>query len=101
MLELLTGTGLAVAAGLNAYVPLLIIGLAARFFDFVQLPPAWNWLSNEWVLLIIAVLLVIEIVADKIPVVDSINDWLQTNGRHFAAARSTGNFDLLIRPQTR
>ena len=78
MLELLTGTGLAFAAGLNAYIPLLTIGLASRFLDFVQLPASWSWLSNEWVLVIIAVLLVIEIVADKIPVVDNINDWLQT-----------------------
>lgn len=78
MLELLTGTGLAVAAGLNAYIPLLILGLAGRFLDFVELPAAWSWLENEWVLLIIGVLLVIELVADKIPAVDSINDWLQS-----------------------
>ena len=40
MLELLTGTGLAVAAGLNAYIPLLIVGLGGRFLDFVELPAA-------------------------------------------------------------
>lgn len=78
MLEILTGTGLAVAAGLNAYVPLLILGLAGRFLDFVELPAAWAWLENEWVLVIIGVLLVIELIADKIPAVDSINDWIQT-----------------------
>lgn len=38
MLELLTGTGLAAAAGLNAWIPLLLLGLAGRFLDFVQLP---------------------------------------------------------------
>jgi large-conductance mechanosensitive channel len=78
MLEILTGTGLAAAAGLNAYIPLLALGLASRFLDFVQLPSGWAWLSNPWVLVILGVLLVIEIIADKIPVVDSINDWLQT-----------------------
>lgn len=78
MLEILTGVGLAAAAGLNAYIPLLALGLASRFLEFVQLPPAWAWLSNEWVLVILGVLLVIEIVADKIPIVDTINDWLQT-----------------------
>jgi uncharacterized membrane protein len=78
VLELLTGTGLAVAAGLNAYVPLLVLGLAGRFLDFVELPSAWRWLENEWVLLIIGVLLVIELVADKIPAVDSVNDWIQS-----------------------
>ncbi len=78
MLELLTGTGLAVAAGLNAYVPMLVLGLAGRFLDFVELPAAWAWLENEWVLLILGVLLVIELVADKIPAVDSVNDWIQS-----------------------
>lgn len=78
MLELLAGTGLAVAAGLNAYVPMLVLGIAGRFLDFVELPAAWSWLENVWVLLILGVLLVIEIVADKIPAIDSINDWIQS-----------------------
>jgi hypothetical protein len=78
MLELLTGAGLATAAGLNAYVPLLAIGLASRFTELVQLPPAWAWLENEWVLVVFAVLLVVELVADKVPAVDSVNDWIQT-----------------------
>lgn len=78
MLEVLTGTGLAVAAGLNAYIPLLLLGLAGRFLDVVALPAGWTWLENEWVLGGLAVLLVIEVVADKVPAVDTINDWLQT-----------------------
>ena len=90
MLEVLTGSGLAVAAGLNAYIPLLILGLAGRFLDFIELPAGWAWLSNEWVLVILGVLLVIEIVADKIPVVDSINDWLQTIVRPAAGGIAFG-----------
>jgi Domain of unknown function (DUF4126) len=42
MFEILTGTGLAVAAGLNAYIPLLVLGLAGRFVEVVQLPAAWS-----------------------------------------------------------
>lgn len=90
MLELLTGSGLAVAAGLNAYIPLLILGLAGRFLDFVVLPAGWAWLENEWVLGILGVLLVIEVVADKIPVVDSVNDWLQTIVRPVAGGIAFG-----------
>ncbi|MEO8094402.1 MAG: DUF4126 domain-containing protein [Pseudolysinimonas sp.] len=90
MLEVLTGSGLAVAAGLNAYIPLLVLGLAGRFLDFVHLPEQWTWLSNPWVLAILGVLLVIEIVADKIPVVDSINDWLQTIVRPAAGGIAFG-----------
>jgi hypothetical protein len=78
MLEVLTGTGLAAAAGLNAYIPLLLLGLAGRFLDFVALPSGWSWLENPWVLGILGVLLAVEMVADKIPAVDSVNDWIQT-----------------------
>jgi hypothetical protein len=77
-MELLTGFGLATAAGLNAYIPLLALGLLSRFTDLVTLPHGWAWLENGWVMTIVAVLLVIEIVADKIPALDSINDAIQT-----------------------
>jgi hypothetical protein len=89
-MEFLTGTGLAVAAGLNAYIPLLILGLAGRFLDFVQLPANWAWLENPWVLGILAVLLIIEIIADKIPAVDSINDIVQTVVRPVAGGIAFG-----------
>ena len=77
-MELLTGFGLATAAGLNAYVPLLLLGLLARFTDLLALPPGWAWLENGWVMAIVAVLLVVEIVADKVPALDSVNDIVQT-----------------------
>jgi hypothetical protein len=78
MLEALTGLGLASAAGLNAYIPMLAMGLLSRFTDLLSVPPGWAWLENEWVMVILGVLLVIDMVADKIPAVDSINDIIQT-----------------------
>jgi uncharacterized membrane protein len=95
VLELLTGIGLATSAGLNAYIPLLVIGLLARYTDLITLPPTWQWLENGWTLVILAILLVIEVVADKIPVVDHINDVVQTvvrpgaGGIAFGAAASS------------
>lgn len=77
-MELLTGLGLATAAGLNAYIPLLTLGLLSRFTDLVTLPHGWAWLENGWVMTIVAVLLVVEIVADKVPALDSVNDAIQT-----------------------
>lgn len=77
-MELLTGFGLASAAGLNAYIPLLALGLLSRFTDLVNLPHGWAWLENGWVMAIVAVLLVIEVIADKIPALDSVNDAIQT-----------------------
>lgn len=78
MLELITGGVLAVSAGLNAYIPLLVLGLLSRFTDLVQLPSGWTWLENEWTLGIVGVLLVIEILVDKFPVLDTANDVLHT-----------------------
>ena len=77
-MELMTGFGLASAAGLNAYIPLLSMGLLDRYTNLVNLPSGWSWLSNGWVIGIVAVLLIVEIVADKIPALDSINDTVQT-----------------------
>ena len=45
-MELLTGFGLAAAAGLNAYIPLLALGLLARFTDLVTLPA--SQICFEW-----------------------------------------------------
>ena len=77
-MEFLTGLGLASASGLNAYIPLLSMGLLSRFTDLVNLPAGWSWLENGWVLAIVAVLLLVEIVADKIPALDTVNDAVQT-----------------------
>jgi len=77
-MELMTGFGLATAAGLNAYIPMLLMGLLARFTSLISLPHGWTWLENGWVMGIVAALLAVEIVADKIPALDSINDTVQT-----------------------
>ena len=77
-MEFMTGFGLASAAGLNAYIPLLSMGLLDRYTNLVHLPSGWSWLANGWVIAIVAVLLVVEIVADKIPALDTINDTVQT-----------------------
>ncbi|MDU0479608.1 DUF4126 domain-containing protein [Staphylococcus chromogenes] len=73
-----TALGLASSAGLNAYLPLLAYGLLARYTDFVTLPEGWMWLTDPILLAIVGVLLVIELIADKIPAVDSVNDIIQT-----------------------
>lgn len=76
--ELLVGSGLAAAAGLNAWMPLFILGMMDRFVAGVELRAAWAWLSSDVALWITGILLVVEIVADKIPAVDSVNDVLQS-----------------------
>ncbi|MFC0006015.1 DUF4126 domain-containing protein [Micromonospora siamensis] len=90
MLEVLTGSGLAASAGLNAYIPLLLMGVLARYTDLVDLPSGWQWLGNGWVIGILAVLLAVEVVADKVPVVDHFNDVLQTVVRPTAGGLAFG-----------
>ena len=90
MFELLTGTGLAASSGLNAYIPLLTLGVLSRYTDTVSLPAGWQWLDGGWALLVLAVLLAVEMVADKVPIVDSINDVLQTVVRPAAGGLAFG-----------
>jgi hypothetical protein len=94
MFEVLTGMGLSASAGLNAYAPLLAVGLLSKFTTFVSVPAGWNWLENPWALGILGVLVVVEFVADKIPAIDHLNDIVQTvvrpsaGGLIFGAAAS-------------
>ena len=84
--QILTAFGLSASAGLNAYIPLLIIALLSRFTTWVPLSPPFDIISNEWVIGALVVLLVIETFADKIPGVDHINDFIQTFIRPTAGA---------------
>lgn len=93
MIEAISGLsaafGLAGSAGLNAYIPLLMVALAARFpldNPLVKLQAPYDLLGSWWAIGLIVVLLVIEVVADKIPAVDTVNDGIQTFIRPAAGA---------------
>ncbi len=77
--SILSGFGLAAPAGLNAWLPLLITGLAGRFHLFnLTLQKPYDLLTQTWVLIVLSVLLLIEIFADKIPAIDTVNDIIHT-----------------------
>ncbi|MCB8959278.1 MAG: DUF4126 domain-containing protein [Ardenticatenales bacterium] len=78
--------GLSTSAGLNAYIPLLVVALAAKFSDSFHLSAPYDALTSWWVIGILAVLLLVEMFVDKIPAVDSINDIIQTFIRPVAGA---------------
>lgn len=78
MFAALTGAGLSAAAGLNAFIPLVMVGLFARFTDFIVLPENLAWLESWPAIIIGLLLLATELVLDKIPGVDHINDLLQS-----------------------
>lgn len=99
MIAALTGSGLAAAAGLNAYIPFLLVAVLARTTDTVVLPSDYAWVSSDWAIGAGAVLLFTELVLDKIPVIDHINDAVATfirptvGGLIFSATSSAENLD--------
>ncbi len=76
-MELLTALGLSILAGLNAYIPLLAVSLAERF-GWLTLAEPFGILGEWWMIAVIAVLLLVEVIADKVPAVDHVNDVIQT-----------------------
>ena len=84
--SLLTAFGLSSASGLNAYIPLLMVALAARFTDWIKLDPPFDILKNEFVIGALVILLIVETIVDKVPAADSLNDFIQTFIRPTAGA---------------
>ncbi len=83
---LLAAFGLSASAGLNAYIPLLVIALLARFTDFIQLSSPWDAITNWWIIGLLLFLSLIEFFADKIPAINHVNDAIQTFIRPIAGA---------------
>jgi len=78
--------GLSASAGLNAYIPLLVVSLLAKFTDTITLASPYNALESWWTIGVLIVLSVVEIIADKIPAVDHVNDIIQSFIRPAAGA---------------
>lgn len=86
LLGIFSAFGLSASAGLNAYIPLLVVGVLAHYTDLIQLSRPWDLLANPWILILIGLLLIIEMLADKVPVVNHVNDAIQTFVRPAAGA---------------
>lgn len=86
LLGIFSAFGLSASAGLNAYIPLLVVGVLAHYTDLIKLNAPWDTLSNPWILILLGILLIIEMLADKIPAVNHINDAIQTLVRPAAGA---------------
>ncbi len=69
--------GFSLAAGVNLYATVAILGLASRY-EWVQLPEQFKAFDNPWIIGIAGFLYVVEFVADKVPWVDSIWDSVHT-----------------------
>jgi hypothetical protein len=78
--------GLSASAGLNAYIPLLVLSLLARFTHLITLKSPWDTLTSWWIIGLLLVLSLVEFFADKIPAINHINDAIQTFIRPTAGA---------------
>ncbi len=78
--------GLSASAGLNAYIPLLVVALTARFTNLLNLSEPYNVIESWPVIAVLSVLLLIEMFVDKVPAIDTLNDGIQTFIRPAAGA---------------
>jgi Domain of unknown function (DUF4126) len=86
LLGIFSAFGLSASAGLNAYIPLLVVGVIAHYTNLIKLNPPYDALANPYILILIGILLIIEMLADKLPVANHINDLIQTFVRPVAGA---------------
>ena len=69
--------GFSLAAGVNLYATVAILGLAAKY-GWVALPQQFQAFNNDYIILAAIVMYAIEFFADKIPYVDSLWDLIHT-----------------------
>lgn len=87
LLGIFSAFGLSASAGLNAYIPLLVVGVIAHYFpNVLKLNSPWDLMANPWILILLGVLVIIEMLADKVPAVNHVNDLIQTVVRPAAGA---------------
>src|SRR4030042_3083057 len=85
-MDIFSAFGLSASAGLNAYIPLLVVAVLAKFTNLITLQKPWDTLSSWWVIGILIVLCLIEFFADKVPAINHVNDVIQTIVRPAAGA---------------
>jgi hypothetical protein len=85
-MDIFSAFGLSASAGLNAYIPLLVVALLGKFTNLVTLKSPWNTLESWWVIGVLVVLSVVEFFADKLPAINHVNDLIQTLIRPIAGA---------------
>lgn len=85
-MDVIAAFGLSASAGLNAYIPLLVVSLLAKFTNLINLSESWRALESWWIIGLLIVLSLVEFLVDKIPAVNHINDIIQTLVRPTAGA---------------
>ncbi len=92
------GLGLAASSGLRAFLPLLLLSMAAHWNIFnIELTGPFAWLGSPLALGALAIATIIEVAGDKIPVVDhaldAIGTFIRPLAGTLAAAAVINNHD--------
>ena len=82
--------GLALSSGVNTYLPLFLLALFARFGHVIHVSSRFTWLVSDQAILILGLLALCEILAQKFPVLDNLWDFLHTLLRPMAGAVAAG-----------
>jgi hypothetical protein len=85
LMQISAAFGLSSAAGLNAYIPLLLMSIMANR-GLIHLAPPYDAFGSPWIIGLLAVFCIIELIVDKIPGADHVNDIIQTFLRPTAGA---------------
>ena len=76
LFQVAQGLGLAACAGMRAFLPLFVVGVAGRL-EWIRLSDSFEWVASWPAILVFGVAVGVEIVADKVPWVDNVLDMVQ------------------------
>ena len=91
-----TAYGLALSSGINAYLPLLSFSIAVRWFHLFRVSQSFAFITQDGFIIALVVLSILDIIADKIPVFDSIWDSIHTVLRPISGAIVAGASSTFI-----
>jgi multisubunit Na+/H+ antiporter MnhC subunit len=85
LVHVMMGAALAACAGLRAFLPLLVVGVAGRL-AMVPLSESFTWLESWPAIIVFGVAVMAEALGDKFPIVDHFLDSIQTFVKPIAGA---------------
>lgn len=96
-IQVMMGVSLAACAGLRAWLPLLCVGLLAKF-GVLPVHPAFEFMARTDVLIIFGIATVLELLGDKIVLVDHFLDSIGTIARPAAGTLVASSLFTQIDP---
>ena len=76
VLQVAMGIGLAAVTGLRAFLPMLVVALGGKL-GWLPLAERFEWLATWPAVVVFGVAVVVELLADKVPIVDHVLDTVQ------------------------